>query len=255
MKRKLHILATAVVVLAIAGVVADAASLKVSLGTRETNKTTVAIGGDGGGSGGTGIEWVAPVDSLDLPMDGQWRQYSFSMNAFNSPSFTGNGTVDGTAGALEHLRFVPDGVYSGPYKIWIDDVAETVAGAAETVITSFAGAADNDQVMFRQPSFSGSTSANLLGAPNFSGVDNTVGHTDNSSLRVEFQFVDATPHVPGVAGGRWLRLTTNAAPSLPNPNLYYGEGNVVTVWMKAVPEPATLSLLALGTLFIRRRRA
>ncbi|MBP7933067.1 MAG: PEP-CTERM sorting domain-containing protein [Phycisphaerae bacterium] len=255
MKRKLHILATAAVVLAIAGVVADAASLKVSLGTRETNKPDVPIGGDGGGSGGTGIEWVAPVDSLDLPMDGQWRQYSFSMNAFNSTSFTGNGNVDGTAGALEHLRFVPDGVYAGPYKIWIDDVAETLATGAETVITSFAGSADDAQVMFRQPSFSGSTSGNLLTPPNFTGVDNTVGHTDNSSLRVEFQFKGATPHVPGVAGGHWLRLTTNGAPSLPNPNLYYGEGNVVTVWMKAVPEPATLSLLALGALFIRRRRA
>lgn len=259
MKRTLRILTAAAVVVAIAGVVADAASLTVSLGTRETNKPTVAIGADGGGSGGTGIEWVAPIDSLTLPMDGQWRQYSFSMDAFNSTSFTGNGVVDGSAGTLEHLRFVPDGVYAGPYKIWIDDVAETLATGAETPISTFAGAADDASVMFRQPSFSGSTGGNLLGTPNpptnFAGVDNTVGHTDSSSLRVEFQFIDATPHVPGVAGGRWLRLTTNGAPSLPNPNLYYGAGNVVTMWMMAVPEPATLSLLALGALFIRRRRA
>lgn len=246
MKHTLRILTTAAVVLAIAGVVADAASLKVSLGTRETNKPDVAIGDNGGASGQ--IEWIAPVDTLDLPMDGQWRQYTFSLNAFSPSSLTGDGVMQAAAGTIEHLRFVSDGVFKGPYTIWIDDVAETLANGAETVISSFAGAADDASVMFRAPSFSGSTSGNLAASPNFAGVDNTVGHTDSSSLRVEFQFKPE-------AAAPWLRLTTYAAPTLPNPNLLYGEGNVATFWIKAVPEPATLSLLALGALFIRRRRA
>lgn len=253
MNRTLRILATAAVALAIAGVVADAASLKVSLGTRETNKTSVAIGGDSGAANaalaGAGIEWTSPLDTLELPLDGQWRQYTFSLSSFSSTSLSGDGKVTGGAGSLENLRFVPSDAFARPYTVWIDDVAETEATGAESVISSFAGYADNALVMFEAPSYSGSTSKYMAASPNVAGVDNTVGHTDNSSVRVEFQFKDPADST------RWLRLTTYKVPTLPNPNLLYGEGNVATVWLKAVPEPASLSLLALGALFIRRRRA
>ncbi|HEY9173492.1 MAG TPA: PEP-CTERM sorting domain-containing protein [Verrucomicrobiae bacterium] len=73
-----------------------------------------------------------------------------------------------------------------------------------------------NQVLFRQPSFSGSTSAKLDATPN-EGVVRTVGGfplgDPNNVLHVAFNFKDSG------AEPLWLRLTTFNAPILPNPTV------------------------------------
>lgn len=73
-----------------------------------------------------------------------------------------------------------------------------------------------NQVLFRQPSFSGSTSSKLETPPN-EGVVQTIGGfpygDPNNILRVSFNFKDS-----GVEP-LWLRLTTFNAPTLPNPTI------------------------------------
>ncbi len=71
-------------------------------------------------------------------------------------------------------------------------------------------------VMFRQPSFSGSTSAKLDASPN-AAVVRTVGGfpfgDPNNVLHVSFSFKDSG------AEPLWLRLTSNNATTMPNPTI------------------------------------
>ena len=87
------------------------------------------------------------------------------------------------------------------------------AACAQT-ITGFEGFArpNNGNVMFRAPTFSGSTSTFLETAPNQSVVSNTRANTGTQSMQVSFQFKAAQTNP-------FLRLTTASATNLPNPAL------------------------------------
>lgn len=78
-----------------------------------------------------------------------------------------------------------------------------------------------NQVMFRQPSFSGSTSSKLDGIPNESVV-RTIGSfpfgDPNNVLHLAFSFKDT-----GVTP-LWLRWTTFGAPTMPNPTIGLWQG-------------------------------
>ncbi len=69
------------------------------------------------------------------------------------------------------------------------------------------------EVMFRAPRFSGSTSSFLAATPNLSIVSSEQNHTSggSQSLKVSWQFTGAT--------NAWLRLTTFNANVVPNPAL------------------------------------
>lgn len=225
-------------------------TLQVSLGTRETG-STAAIG-DPGGTGG-GIEWVN-LDGQTLVLDGTWQLFSFDMDVDPITAFAGStadGILDGTAGTIEHIRFKSTG-YDGPITIWIDDVADSiVVGPIPQTITfgTFEGYTDDDEVMFQEPGFSGSTAGHIMADGDFAGVDNTVAYSGEASYKVEWQFVDSDP-------SRWLRLTTYSTGLglvQGDPTIAYDQDSVVSFWIKGVPEPASLVLLALGGLLIRRR--
>ncbi len=71
-----------------------------------------------------------------------------------------------------------------------------------------------DQVFVQEPTFSGTTSGNLLNSPDVSMIDDTIGDASAKSVRVEWQFrAESTT--------QWVRLTTNGTglAGLPNPEV------------------------------------
>jgi len=100
---------------------------------------------------------------------------------------------------------------------------------AQCLITDFEGytLGANGVVLFRQPSFSGSTSGFVIGAPcNFAGgvyncseISNDYAFSGTQSLRVAWQFrTDANGNPFPNA---WLRLTTFNTTSVPNPAITF----------------------------------
>ncbi len=127
-----------------------------------------------------------------------------------SPSIQwNNGTsTNGPAtpwGILESLNFKVDSD-AGPFNIFVDNIqnGSTVFQTFETVPSG------TQNYGFRSPSFSGTTSGNILTAPNLAMVTNLVADTGTNSLNVKFQW-------NGTNTSRWLRLTTSAAGTAANP--------------------------------------
>jgi len=234
--------------LAMAGI--SQAQLAISIGIRETGSTG-PIGSNGGTS--NGIEFVN-VDGQTLVMDGTWQTFTFTFQTDPLTAFAGttaNNLYDGTRGVLEHIRIRNTGGVTSPITIWLDDITNTTAAGGPTNFGAFEGYGDNQEVMFQEPSFSGSTVANLV-AGSTAGVDNAVAFSGTGSYRANFQFVDATDT-------RWVRWTTFGTATLPNPIIDFAPGSTLTFKMRteAIPEPATMAALGLGaaTLLRRRRKA
>ena len=192
-------------------------TLEISLGIRETG-STVAIGADGGSSGS--LEWVN-LDGQTLTLDGTWQTFTFDMDMATITAFTGDGILDGTAGTIEHIRIKNAGGITLPITLFIDDVTDTTTSQGGINFGDFEGFLANDEVLFQEPGFSGSTGGNLITPPNFSGVDTTVAQFGTNSCRVEFQFLDG-------ATTRWVRLTTFGALNLPNPTIAFNDDSVVS---------------------------
>jgi len=100
---------------------------------------------------------------------------------------------------------------------------------AQCLITDFEGytLGANGVVLFRQPSFSGSTNGFVVGAPcdfaggvyNCSEISNDYAFSGTQSLRVAWQFrTDANGNPFPNA---WLRLTTFNTTSVPNPAITF----------------------------------
>ena len=228
-------------------------NLMISLGVRESG-STANIGEPGGATGG--IEWV-DKDNQQLVLDGTWQLFTFDLKTAPLAGFAGataNGVWDVEAGAIEHLRIAATGPYSHVMTIWIDEVAEYYDPAgpppgSTVTFGSFEGYEAGTEVMFQEPNYSGSTDALIKATPNVSVVDDTTAYAGTNSYRTEFAW-----ETPGAAGN-WMRYTTNAALALPVPTIKItGDAAVVSFWMKGIPEPATLALLALGGLAVLRRR-
>jgi hypothetical protein len=236
-------------------------TVNISIGVRETNRSGGAdngIGGDGGANGG--IEFIN-LDGLTLTLNGTWQQFSFDLGSANLngqvtafAGATANSVLEGSYGTLEHIRIKSNG-NAEPLTLWIDDVVNTIdpPGPAppQSVLigNGFEGFADGTEVMFQEPSFSGSTMANVL-AGSTSGVDSSMFLNGAASYRVDFQFVDNDPT-------RWVRLTSFNTLNVPNPIVRFDQSSVVSFWMKGgdIPEPSTLVLLGLcGLLPWRGRR-
>jgi hypothetical protein len=191
----------------------------ISLGVRETT-TTGPVGTNGLASGG--IEWIgatgtvsgAPIGKPISPSN-SWQTITFNPATDPILAFAGaaNGAINGQWGALEHIAFTVNptsGRSIGKYRIYIDNIVNVIGGTP-TPVGNFDNYADNQSdVMFRTPGFSGSTSANLYTpAGNISRITSAQGNP-NKSVEVQYYLVDS-------GASRWVRLTTNAAPTLPNP--------------------------------------
>jgi hypothetical protein len=225
----------------------DGASLKVSLGVRD-NGTSAAIGADGGTSGA--IEWIN-LDGQTLVLDDTWQQFKFTPATDPITAFTGNGVLDNATGTFEDIRFLNADAIDVPIKIYIDQVVDTVDGVAH-LITGFEGydpaTTPSGSVMFRQPSFSGSTGGFLDPAPDVADVDNLTAHDGTQSYRVEWKWISPA------GATQWLRLTTFNVANVPNPAISFAPGSEISFWIKGTPEPATIAVLAAGSLVLLWRR-
>jgi hypothetical protein len=128
-----------------------------------------------------------------------------------NPTVGNSNNLPGEWGILEAIALTIDDLTdTGPYDIYIDNVKN-----ATTVFQDFENSvAGTTDVGFRAPGFSGTTSGNLLGAPNAATVSNGAADTGTKSLRVQFQW-------NGTNSIKWLRLTTsgvgNPQVHLPDP--------------------------------------
>jgi hypothetical protein len=118
-----------------------------------------------------------------------------------NPSVANVNQLPGTWGILEALALTIDDLSdTGPYDLYLDNLQN-----GTTVFQTFEGAvAGTTDYAFRAPSFSGTTSGNLLPAPNQGAVVNTAADTGTKSFRVQFQW-------NGTNVNKWLRLTTSGA--------------------------------------------
>jgi hypothetical protein len=234
------------VVLAVAG--AANAQMAISIGIRETG-TTAGIGANGGTA--NGIEWVN-LDGQTLNFDGTWQTFTFNFQNDPLTGFAGttaNGLYDGTRGVLENIRIRNTGGMTGAQTIWLDSITSTDATGSSTLFGGFEGHASGTEVMFQEPSFSGSTASNVA-AGSTAGVDNSVFDTGSASYKLDFEFVDNV-------NTRWIRLTTNSTAIQPNPTIDFANGSSLTFRMKAgdpVPEPMTMIGLGLGAAALLRKK-
>jgi hypothetical protein len=207
------------------------AQVQVSIAVRETGfagGTFTAIGANGGSTGG--IEWINR-DGQTLTLDGTWQTFSFNLATDPKLAFAGtsaNSILEGAFGVLEHVRVLnPTGI-TAPLAIWIDDVANTITPPAMSPVTTtfgtFEGYANGTEVMFQEPSNSGSTAANLA-VGSTSRVDVTT--TPSASYRMSFQFIDNL-------ATRWVRLTTFNVTNQGNPQIRFDQDSVVTFRMRGI---------------------
>lgn len=91
-------------------------------------------------------------------------------------------------------------------------IALGVMPASAQLLTDFEGytLGANGQVMFRTPTFSGSTSGFLETSPNLSAISDEQALSGTQSLKVSFQFKPNQTNP-------WVRLTTFGTANLPNP--------------------------------------
>jgi hypothetical protein len=223
-----------------------ASGLFVSLGMRETN-VNGPVGADGGATGA--IEWINR-DGQFVEAGTGWKLIKFDMQNDPVTAFTGDGLISVDFGTIEHLRLLNDGGAT-QYRLYIDEITQDNNGIIDSV-SDFEAFAVGDEVVFQEPTFSGSTSGNLVGGT--SGITDTMAYAGNQSYLAEFEFVDDDPT-------RWVRLTTFNAANVPNPIIETLTGsNVLSMYVKVeqIPEPTTaaLALVAIGVLGLRllRRR-
>ncbi|MBK8980184.1 MAG: hypothetical protein IPM29_30145 [Planctomycetes bacterium] len=225
-----HLRSTLLVLGLAAAVSAQAPTVQISIGVRETGASGgvfTNIGDNGGATGG--IEFINR-DGQTLVLDGTWQQFTFNLATDPITSFAGstaNGILDGGFGTLEHIRILNSQGILDPISIWVDDVADTItpAGGSPTTTTfgTFQGYADGAEVMFQEPSFSGST-AGFLQTGSTSEIDNyTASRT--ASYAFNFQFINLQPT-------NWVRLTTFNTINQGNPMVRFDQNSVVTFWLR-----------------------
>jgi hypothetical protein len=128
-------------------------------------------------------------------------------------------------GILESLAFsIADNTDTGPYDLYIDNI-QNGTNVFQTFETAPANTTDYG---FRAPSFSGTTSGNLLASPNVGAVANRVADTGTKSFHVQFQWQALTAN-------KWLRLTTSG---VNNPQMNLDEP--VSIRLLLQPTGATL---------------
>ncbi|MEX0937622.1 MAG: PEP-CTERM sorting domain-containing protein [Pirellulales bacterium] len=223
-----------------------AANLAISLGIRETG----GAGPEFSNAGTTGgIEFVN-LDGQSLIVDGTWQTFTFTPATDMLTAFAGT-TADSSLepgivfAALEHIRIRNTDGITLPIRLWIDDVTSATGGGG-TVVESFENETLGSEAMFQEPSFSGSTMANVV-VGSTAVVSDSMALTGSQSVQADFQFIDND-------STRWVRLTTfpTTGHLLLNPAIRvrndFGGATTVSFSIKAVtiPEPSTLLMAGMG---------
>lgn len=144
-----------------------------------------------------------------------------------NPSVGNQNNIAGKWGTLESINFAIDDLTdTGPFDIYVDNLQN-----GTTVFQTFEEAVSGrNDYGFRAPGFSGTTSANLLPAPNLAQVSNGAADAGTKSIRIRFQW-------NGTTATKWLRLTTSGAAPASNPFLDLDES--ISFRMLLLPVGAT----------------
>lgn len=196
--------------------------VRVALSMRENQALTGPVGAAGSGSiihhmgSFTLLPGSCPEQGVMLEPSTEWQTVTFTRDIDGVATWNGTaanpGTVTGDFGGIDGIAFACEGD-NGPFDIYIDDLANGTNGVFQDFEAAAAGAVDFG---FRAPSFSGTTSGNLLSAPNIAQVTTAAAFSGTKSLRVRWQF--STP-----ALNRWLRLVTAGATPVGNPQVDLNE--------------------------------
>ena len=154
-----------------------------------------------------------------------------------------NGIV-GDWGILESIALASDDAGdNGPFKIYIDNLANGANGVFQDFEGFVAGTAAG--AVFNQPSYSGTTSANLLTTPNDGTIVNEAAYAGTKSQRVQWQFASG-------ATNEWMRFNTYNTTVMPNPLVNLNEPISFRILIEPVgvtplpPPQPTLSANVIG---------
>ncbi len=191
----------------------------ICIGIRETNDGG-PLGTPGGSTGE--IEWVGADSDLTGAPQGvaispsnSWQTLTFDPVAGPIWGFTGDDAITAARGTLEHLAVSVDstspGRSTGSYRMYVDNVINVGAdeGGEDFVICDFEGYGLEDEVLFQEPTFSGSTAGDLSYPPSYSGVADAFGNPGQAEL-LRWFWKDTTEE-------RWARITTSSVGSVAAP--------------------------------------
>jgi len=191
----------------------------ICIGVRETDDAGPL--GSEGSSTGT-IEWIGADSVVDdapqgiaVSLSDSWQPLVFDPVAGPVTGFSGDGVIDVARGTLEHLAVAVNAASpdrsTGAYELYVDNVVNVGAGdgGSDFVITDFEGFEVGTEVLFQEPTYSGSTDMHLAPLPSASEVSDAAGNPGQSELLVWFWVsTDAQ---------RWARITTSGAAEVPSP--------------------------------------
>ncbi len=171
------------------------------------------------------IEWIGASMAVDGAPQGTpispseaWQTLEFDPLSDPILGFTGDSVLDGTVGILEHLAVVVNAGSAdrsgGIYNAYVDNVISVGAGegGADVIIADFDGFDDGDEVLFQEPTYSGSTyPANLVSSPSASATTSGFGNPGKSQW-LRWFWRDTTAQ-------RWARITTFQAQHVATPEI------------------------------------
>lgn len=214
--------------------------IRVALNIRANTALTGPVGAAGSGGtiyflGSGGITGGAPSEGRIISPSTNWQTLTFERGDVTNampidPNYlwAGTATFEGDFGGFDGLALASEGE-AGPYEIYLDDLSNGTHGIVQGWESATNGSV---AYAFSQPSFSGSTSGNLLANPNVSQVTSEVAASGNNSLRVSWQFNSPETNV-------WLRLVTTGNVGAPaNPQLDLNQ----PISIKVLLLPAGVSL-------------
>ncbi|HVS13828.1 MAG TPA: IPTL-CTERM sorting domain-containing protein [Thermoanaerobaculia bacterium] len=124
------------------------------------------------------------------------------------------------------------------YRVWIDEIVNTVNGG-DILLTGFEGYAQGDEVVFQDRRSRGARPPTSRRCRTWPPSPRSLSFAGSASYLVEFEFVDDIDT-------RWVRLTTFQTPTLPNPTIAIpGDGtptetSVVTLRVRVEEDPEGL---------------